>query len=465
MAGSQRGVAGPWLRLTFPPVPVPRSPSLRRRARACLWQPFTQMQAWDTEEFPVITSARGTTLVDADGNRYIDGNASLWCNVHGHRHPVIDAALKRQLGRAAHTTLLGLCHPGAIDLAERLAAIAPRGLDHVFFSDSGSEALEVALKMVFQYWRQRGSRRDTFITFGGAYHGDTLGAVSAGAISLFHGLFKPLLFPTVQVPCPYSPRDPVGAARKSLAALKRALFRRKQDVAAVVLEPVVQGAAGILPQLPGFVRAVRDLCSEAGTLLIADEVAVGFGRTGRMFACEHDGVTPDLLALGKGITAGYLPLSATLATADIYQSFLAPWHRMKQFFHGHTFAGNPLACAAALASLEVFRRERTLANLPAKIALFEKRLARFRQRPHVADVRSRGLMGAVELEASPGRAYPPEKRMGHRVILECRKRGLILRPLGDAIVLMPALAMDMRTTHRMFDVVEESLDAGTRGGR
>ncbi|MEK7468258.1 MAG: adenosylmethionine--8-amino-7-oxononanoate transaminase [Planctomycetota bacterium] len=438
----------------------PRSPSLRRRARASLWQPFTQMQSWDAEDFPVIVKARGTTLVDADGRRFIDGNASLWCNVHGHRHPAIDAALKRQLAKAAHTTLLGLCHPGAIELAERLAAIAPHGLNHVFFSDSGSEALEVALKMAFQHWRQRGGpARDTFVTFGGAYHGDTLGAVSAGAISLFHGLFKPLLFPTVQVPCPYAPRDSVGAARRSLAALKSVLHRRKRAVAAVVLEPVVQGAAGILPQPPGFVRAVRDLCSEAGTLLIADEVAVGFGRTGKMFACEHDGVTPDLLALGKGITAGYLPLSATLATDAIYESFLAPWHKMKQFFHGHTFAGNPLACAAANASLEVFRKERTLERLPAKVAVFEERLGGFRGRKHVADARSRGLMGAVELEAAPGRPYPAEKRMGHRVILECRKRGLVLRPLGDAIVVMPALAMEERTLNRIFDVLEESVDA------
>ncbi|MCC6741788.1 MAG: adenosylmethionine--8-amino-7-oxononanoate transaminase [Planctomycetia bacterium] len=439
-----------------------RSPALRRRAIARVWQPFTQMQDWETEEFPVVVSARGTTLTDADGRRYIDGNASLWCNVHGHRHPAIAGALKRQLGRAAHTTLLGLCHPGAIELAERLVEIAPPGLNHVFFSDSGSEALEVALKMAFQHWRQRGEERDTFVTFGGAYHGDTLGAVSAGAISLFHGLFRPLLFPTVQVPCPYSPRDPGGAARRSLASLEKALRTRRGRVAAVVIEPVVQGAAGILPQPPGFVAAVRELCNGAGTLLIADEVAVGFGRTGRMFACEHDGVAPDLLALGKGITSGYLPLSATLATDRIYEAFLAPWHRMRQFFHGHTFAGNPLACAAALASLDVFRRERTLDRLPAKIARFEDRLARFRGRPHVADVRSRGLMGAVEVEARPGRPFPAARRMGHRIILECRRRGVVLRPLGDAVVLMPALSMDLRTMDRMFDVLEESLPAAVR---
>lgn len=434
----------------------------RRTARTHLWQPFTQMQDWETESTPIIVSARGTTLTDADGKRYIDGNASLWCNVHGHRHPVIDAALKRQVGRAAHTTLLGLCHPGAIELAGRLAAIAPRGLNHVFFSDSGSEALEVALKMAFQHWRQRGEERDTFVTFAGAYHGDTLGAVSAGAISLFHGLFKPLLFPTVQVPCPYSPQDPEGAARRTLAALKKVLGGRRRRVAAVVLEPVVQGAAGILPQPAGFVRAVRDLCSEAGTLLIADEVAVGFGRTGRMFACEHDGVSPDLLALGKGITAGYMPLSATLATDRIYESFLAPWHRMRHFFHGHTFAGNPLACAVANASLDVFRREDTLKRLPARIAQFESRLARFRGRPNIADVRSRGLMGAVEVEARPGQPFAPARRMGHRVILECRKRGVVLRPLGDAIVVMPALAMDARVMDRLFDVLEESIPAAIR---
>ncbi|NUN51064.1 MAG: adenosylmethionine--8-amino-7-oxononanoate transaminase, partial [Candidatus Brocadiae bacterium] len=376
-----------------------RSPQLRRRSRAHLWQPFTQMQDWEKEDFPVIASARGTTLVDVDGRRYIDGNASLWCNLHGHRHPVLDAAVRAQLGRAAHTTLLGLSHPAAIDLAERLAAIAPRGLTRVFLSDSGSEALEVALKMAFQYWAQVAPRqkRRTFLTFSGAYHGDTLGAVSAGAISLFHGLFRPLLFETFQAPCPYRTDDPEGAARASLEGLKSLLRRHGRRTCAVVLEPVVQGAAGILPQPPGFVRAVRDLCSEAGTLLIADEVAVGFGRTGRMFACGHDAVTPDLLALGKGITSGMLPLSATLATDRIYGAFLAPWHRMRHFFHGHTYSGNPLACAAALATLDVFRTERTLETLPPKVALFERRMAALRAHPHVGDVRSRGLMGAVEV--------------------------------------------------------------------
>jgi adenosylmethionine-8-amino-7-oxononanoate transaminase len=430
------------------------------RARKSLWQPFTQMQSWESENFPVIASARGTMLIDTDGRRYIDGNSSLWCNVHGHRHPVIDRAVRAQLGRAAHTTLLGLTHPAAIRLSERLVALAPRGLERVFLSDSGSEAVEVALKMAFQYWRHTRPRekRSLFVTFSGAYHGDTLGSVAAGAIELFHRVFRPLLFPTAQAPCPYSASDPAGAAARSLAGLERILRTRGREACAVVLEPVVQGAAGVLPQPPGFVRGVRSLCDRFGVLLIADEVAVGFGRTGRMFACEHDGVRPDLLALGKGITGGYLALSATMATAKIFDAFLAPWHRMKQFFHGHTYAGNPLACAAAVASLDVFRKEKTLALLPAKIAVFAKRLDRIRSMPHVVDVRSCGLMGAVEVGEAPGRPYAPELRMGHRIVLACRKRGLVLRPLGDSVIVMPALAMAEGTMRRMFDLLEESLE-------
>ena len=443
----------------------PPSSGLRVRARAHLWQPFTQMQEWNEEEFPVIASARGTTLFDADGRPYIDGNSSLWCNVHGHRHPAIDRAVASQLRRAAHTTLLGLAHPAAIDLAELLSEVAPRGLTRVFLSDSGSEAVEVALKMAFQYWRQvrPSENRTKFVTFSGAYHGDTLGAVSAGAIPVFHNLFKPLLFPTIQAPCPYSPTDPVKAAGRALAELARILKTHARELCAVIVEPVVQAAAGILPQPDGFVKTVRDLCTASGVLLIADEVAVGFGRTGTLFACDRDGTTPDLMALGKGLTGGYLPLSATLATETIYSAFLAPWHEMRHFFHGHTFAGNPLACAAALASLDVFAAEKTMKKLPAKIARFERRLERFRDHPHVGDVRSRGLMGAVELVLTrPSSAYDPALRMGHRVTVECRKRGLVLRPLGDAVVLVPALSMEARTMDRMFDILEESMEAATR---
>ncbi|MBI2919491.1 MAG: adenosylmethionine--8-amino-7-oxononanoate transaminase [Planctomycetes bacterium] len=423
------------------------------------------MQEWNAEEFPVIASARGTTLFDADGRPYIDGNSSLWCNVHGHRHPALDRAVSAQLRRAAHTTLLGLAHPSAIQLAERLAGIAPRGLERVFLSDSGSEAVEVALKMAFQYWRQArpSENRTKFVTFSGAYHGDTLGAVSAGAIPTFHNLFKPLLFPTIQAPCPYSPTDPQKAGARALAQLARILKTHARELCAVVLEPVVQAAAGILPQPDGFVKTVRDLCTASGVLLIADEVAVGFGRTGTLFACNRDGTAPDLLVLGKGLSGGYLPLSATLASETIYGAFLAPWHEMRHFLHGHTFAGNPLACAAALASLDVFAKEKTMKKLPAKVSRFERRLEKFRGHPHVGDVRSRGLMGAVELvRARPASPYEPALRMGHRVTIECRARGLILRPLGDAVVLVPALSMEARTMDRMFDILEESMEAATR---
>jgi adenosylmethionine-8-amino-7-oxononanoate aminotransferase len=340
--------------------------------RRHLWHPFTQQQAWCADDPPiVIDHAEGTNLYDTEGRAYIDGVSSLWCNVHGHRHPAIDAAVQDQLGRVAHSTMLGLSHEPAIVLAEKLAALAPDPLTRVFYSDSGSTAVEVALKMAFQWWAQRGQpQRTQFVCLQNAYHGDTVGAVSVGGIDLFHSVYRPLLFGTHQA----SAADP--------AHLETLLDAHGDGVAAVILEPLVQGAAGMLMQPPGFLRRVRELCDRHRVLLICDEVATGFGRTGTMFACQQENVAPDLLCVGKGLTGGYLPLAATLTTEAIYQGFLGAPDEFRTFFHGHTYTGNPLACAAGIATLELFEREQTLQALQPKIELLTRLLhQRWRSSP------------------------------------------------------------------------------------
>ncbi len=412
---------------------------------AHLWHPFTQQQDWLAEEPLMIEGAEGSELIDAEGNRYLDGVSSLWCNVHGHRHPLIDRAIRDQLERVAHSTMLGLSHPRAAELASRLVAIAPPGLDRVFYSDSGSTAVEVALKMAFQYWQHRGGqhvRRTSFICLREAYHGDTVGSVSVGGIDLFHSAFGPLLFKAHRA----EPGD--------IDDIARLLARHEEEVAAVIVEPLVQGAAGILTHPPGYLRAVRELTERHGVLLICDEVATGFGRTGTMFACEQERVAPDLLCVAKGLTGGYMPLAATLATEWIYEAFLADHAEFKTFFHGHTYTGNPLACAAALASLEVFRRERTLVRLRPKIRLLAESLADVQLMPEVREVRQCGLMVGIDLGE-----HDPSARMGHRVTLEARKRGVIVRPLGDVVVLMPPLSISLKDLRRLVEVTAESITA------
>ena len=415
--------------------------------RAHLWHPFTQQQGWCEEEPPlVIARAQGTTLYDTEGRAYIDGVSSLWCNVHGHCHPDIDAAIRAQLGRVAHSTMLGLSHEPAIELAERLLAVAPPGLARVFYSDSGSSAVEVALKMAYQWWAQQGqAQRTAFVCLQNAYHGDTLGAVSVGGIELFHSLYRPLLFETWQAPA------------DDYAQLGALLAQRSERVAAVIVEPLVQGAAGMLMQPPGYLRRVRELCDEHGVLLICDEVATGFGRTGRMFACEHERVSPDLLCVGKGLTGGYLPLAATLTTERIYEGFLGRFDEFRSFFHGHTYTGNPLACAAGIASLETFEREQTLARLQPKIELLTRLLEqRVAKLPPVAEVRQRGFMVGVELTH-----HPAHERAGHRVALAARRRGAVIRPLGDVIVLMPPLSISEHDLRRLVAITASAIAEST----
>jgi len=412
--------------------------------RAYLWHPFTQQRGWTAEHPVIVERGEGTDLIDVDGNRYIDGVSSLWCNVHGHAHPRIDAAVRDQLGKVAHSTMLGLSHRPAIELAQRLVELTPPGLTRVFYSDSGSTATEIALKMAFQYWRQRGEDRRRFVALRMAYHGDTIGSVSVGGIDLFHAMYEPLLFETLKA----EPGDVHG--------MDRLLAEHGGEVAAVIMEPLVQGAAGMLLHPPGYLRAVRELCDRHGVLLILDEVATGFGRTGTMFACEQEGVAPDLMCLAKGITGGYLPLAATLATEEIYEGFLGEHEELRTFFHGHTYTGNPLACAAALATLDVFREERTLERLQPKIDLLAELLHPVWAHAAVRQVRRRGFMVGVELVP-----HPLAERIGHRVTLEARRRGAIIRPLGDVVVLMPPLSISQEDLRRLVGITAEAIEAAT----
>jgi adenosylmethionine-8-amino-7-oxononanoate aminotransferase len=432
--------------------------------RTHVWHAFTQMAEY--EPF-VVERGEGCLITDVDGNEYIDGVSSLWCNIHGHRHPKIDAAVRQQLDKVAHVTNLGSSNPTTIRLARRLAELAPSGLPHVFFSDDGATAVEVAIKMAFQYWRQRPDPRPQktcHLALGEAYHGDTLGSVSVGGVERFHAMFRPLLFETLRLPAPDSYRTPPGVAgeelcRYHLEKLDRLLAEQHRRIAALVIEPLVQAAAGMIMHPPGYLRGVRELTRKHDVLLIADEVAVGFGRTGRMFACEHEGVTPDLLCLAKGLTGGYLPMAATLAGEEIWQAFLGTYAESKTFYHGHTYGGNPLAAAAALATLDVFEEERTLEQLPAKIARLAERLARLARLPHVGNVRQRGMIAAIELvrDVATKEPYPWEERRGLRVCDHARREGVWLRPLGSVIVIMPPLAITLEQLDRIAGAVERGI--------
>ena len=433
--------------------------------RQIVWHPFTQMAEYEPL---ILERAEGCVLYDIDGRQYLDGVSSLWCNVHGHRHPRIDAAIREQLERVAHVTLLGASHPAAIQLAKRLVDLAPDGLDHVFFSDDGATAVEVALKMAFQYWRQCREPRPEktcYVALGDAYHGDTVGSVSVGGVERFHAMFRPLLFETLRVPAPDTYRTPAGVSADDLLGhhlrlLENVLRDQHQRIAALVIEPLVQAAAGILVHPPGYLRGVRELTRRYDVLLITDEVAVGMGRTGRMFACEHERVAPDLLCIAKGLTGGYLPLAATLASETIWQAFLGSYAESRSFFHGHTYGGNPLGAAAALATLDVFEDEQTLERLPAKIARLAEHLARMARLPQVGHVRQCGLMAGIELvrDRATKEPYPWAEQRGMRVCQAAREAGVLLRPLGNVVVIMPPLAIELG----QLDRIAEAVEAGTR---
>ncbi len=413
-----------------------------------IWHPFTQMKDWLLEEPLVIEEAKGSYIKDTNGRWYLDGVSSLWVNVHGHRHPTIDAAIKKQINQLSHSTLLGLSNPPAVELAKKLVEIAPEGLKKVFYSDNGSTAVEVAVKMAYQYWQNKGNgEKRKIIHLENSYHGDTLGSMSVGGISLFHKVYKDLIFETIAISAPFDRN------------LKKLFERRADEIAAIIVEPLVQAAAGMLLWPSGILKGIEKLCRAHNVFLIADEVATGFGRTGKMFACEHEDVHPDFLCLAKGLTGGYLPLAATLTTQKVFNGFLFDYKDQKTFFHGHTYTGNPLACAAALANLEIFKKEDTLAGLSPKIKYLAKSLKKFYNLSHVGEVRQKGFMVGIELikDKAANVPYDWQEKIGIRVCREIKKHGVILRPLGNVIVLMPPLSISLGDLEKLLSKTYETI--------
>ena len=441
---------------------------LRTWDRETVWHAFTQMRNY--EPF-IIEKAYGCTLVDIDGREFIDGVSSLWCNVHGHRHPQLNAAIHAQLDKVAHVTSLGMSNPTTICLARRLVDLAPTGLEHVFFSDDGATAVEVALKMAFQYWRQCPQpqpEKTKYIAFADAYHGDTLGSVSVGGVARFHEMFKPLLFDVIRLPAPVVYRRPPDVSEHELCRyyldqLEQELQRQHQQIAALVIEPLVQAAAGMRVQPDGYLNGVRELTQKYNVLLIADEVAVGMGRTGTMLACEQENVSPDFLCLAKGLTGGYSPLAATLTTRRIWEAFLGDYSESKTFFHGHTFGGNPLGAAVALASLDVFLEENTLSKLAGKIEQLGKHLARIGQMDHVGNVRQKGLIAGIELvqDRETDTPFPWQEAHGMQVCQHALSLGVWLRPLGNVIVIMPPLSIELQQLDQIANAVEQGIQVVT----
>jgi len=462
---------------TAPATPSPEL--LEAWDREHVWHAFTQMAEYEPL---LIERGDGVYLFDTAGNRYLDGSASMWCNVHGHRHPRLDAAVRRQLANVAHTTNLGLSNPTTVELARRLVEIAPEGLTKVFFSGDGSSATEAALKIAFQYHLQTGGAgerpRTRYVALGEAYHGDTLGAIGVGGVDRFTSIFAPLTFEAIRLPTPGLPAGPLptadggprtdpsgqaATAAETLVRLERLLTDQHHPIAALIMEPLVQAAGGILVHPPGFLRAVRDLTRRHGVPLILDEIAVGFGRTGTMFACEQEEVSPDVLCLGKGLTAGYLPMAATLTTDAIWQAFLGSHADGRAFYHGHTFGGNPLAAAVALESLAVFRDEAVLERLPALIAQLASQLESLALLPHVGGIRQCGLMAGIDLVADKrtGRPYPWQDRTGTRACLAARGHGALLRQLGDTVVIMPPLSISAAELDALVTAAAAGIEAVT----
>jgi adenosylmethionine-8-amino-7-oxononanoate aminotransferase len=447
---------------------------LEEADRRYIWHPFTQMKEWALERPVIISEGKDCFLKDIYGRWYLDGVSSIWVNIHGHRKKELDEAVKGQVDRIAHSTLLGLSNVPAVRLAEGLVRLMDSSfgkdtLTRVFYSDNGSTAVEVALKMAFQYWLHKGVEgRDSFLSLENAYHGDTLGAVSVGGIDVFHEAFRPLLFKTYRAPSPYCYRceladNPEDCGMLCLGEMEKTLKEHSQEIAAVIVEPLIQAAGGMITSPPGYLRGVRELCTKYDVLMIADEVATGFGRTGRMFACEHESVVPDIICLSKGITGGYMPLAVTISTEEVYKAFLGEYRELKTFFHGHSYTGNPLGCACALACLEVFEKEETLKLLKPKIKLLEAWLREAGGLPHVGEARNAGLMAGVELvkDKKTKEPYPYEEKMGYRAAYRAREDGVMIRPIGNVLIIMPPLAISAENLKRMLDVIRLSIEKNT----
>jgi adenosylmethionine-8-amino-7-oxononanoate aminotransferase len=442
---------------------------LKNIDRHHIWHPFTQMQDYAGSDQLIIERGEGSYLYDTDGKRYLDAFSSVWCNVHGHRVKEIDDAIRDQLDHVGHSTLLGATNIPATRLARKLVDLTPKGLEHVFYSDSGATAVEIALKMAFQYWQQREDpqpKKTRFLHLTASYHGDTIGAVSVGGIDLFHQIYRPLLFESISTPAPHPYRcsfcsDECVCNKGCLKALEETLDRQSDEIAAFLIEPLVQAAGGMMIHPEGYLQDAARLCRDHDVLLIADEVATGFGRTGKMFACEHEKVTPDILCLGKGLTGGYLPVAATVATTEIYRAFLGDYEDQKTFFHGHTFTGNPIGCAAAIASIDLFDQKSIFAEQEAKIVHISRRLGELKDHPHIGDIRHLGMIIAIELVANlqSRRPYAWEDRIGLKVCDRAREHGVLIRPLGNTIVLMPPLSISQTEIDEMLDVTFDSIQS------
>lgn len=482
-----------------------------------IWHPFTQMKEWADEQQIIIAEGRDCHLIDTEGKAYLDGVSSLWVNIHGHRKKEIDDAIKAQIDKISHSTLLGLSNLPAIELAEKLVKIIessantngangaqtasrpvtgdllpppsppwqgwekgeacrrdrqaykPSALTRVFYSDNGSTSVEVALKMAFQYWRHKGAAgKERFLSLNNGYHGDTIGAVSVGGVDIFHSAFGPLLFKTYKAPSPYCYRCELDMKYPDcrlacLSKMEAILRSHHEEIAALIIEPFVQAAGGMIVSPPGYLKGARELCARHNVLFIADEVATGFGRTGKMFACEHESVVPDMICLSKGITGGYLPLAATVASEEIYNAFLGEFKDLKTFFHGHSYTGNPLGCAAALACLGIFEKEKTIEGLRPKIEALEEWLKEISVMDHVGDTRNKGLMAGVELvmDKETKKPYPWEQKMGRRVCLYVREKGILIRPLGNVVVIMPPLSISIGDLRYMLDAIKDAIGAVT----
>ncbi len=455
-----------------------------------IWHPFTQMKEWVEEEPIIISEGRDCFIKDVYGRWYLDGVSSLWVNIFGHKKKQIDDAIKDQLDRIAHSTLLGLSNVPAIRLAEKLVQMVQKALplhppfdkgglsrsssrlNKVFYSDNGSTAVEVSIKMAFQYWKHKGVEgRNSFLSLRNAYHGDTIGAVSVGGIDIFHKTFEPLLFKTYKAPSPYCYRcelckEHIDCKLACLDTMEEILKAHSDEIAALIIEPLIQAAGGMITSPPGYLRGVRELCNRYDILMIADEVATGFGRTGRIFACEHEEVVPDIMCLSKGITGGYVPLAATLATDAIYQAFLGEFRDLKTFFHGHSYTGNPLACAAAIVCLELFEKEEVLKSLQTKIDILQAWLKEALGMKHVGDVRNAGMMAGVELvrDKTTKEPYSWEEKMGWKVAYHARENGVFIRPLGNVVVIMPPLSISEQNLRQLLKVIGDSIDSVTKRG-
>jgi adenosylmethionine---8-amino-7-oxononanoate aminotransferase len=429
---------------------------LLEKNRRYLWNPFTQMKTYLAEEPIVIERGEGVKLFDVNGVEYYDGNSSLWVNVHGHNRPELNEAIARQLDTVAHSTLLGMANVPAIELAERLVGLTPNRHQKVFFSDSGATAVEIGLKVAFAYWRRVGRpEKSLFVAFDNGYHGDTIGSMSVGGIDLFHSEFGPLLFECERVTFPHAYRFPgteEECARASLAELERLFGEQARRIACLVVEPLVQAAAGMRMMPAGFLRELELLCREHDVLLLADEVATGFGRTGELFACEHEDVEPDIMTLGKGLTGGYLPVAATLASDAIYDAFYGDFAELKALYHGHSFTGNQLGCSVALASLDLFEQDRLVEHVQESSRLVAHLLEPIAALPGVGDVRQRGLMVGVELLVDDWR-----DRTGQRVCARARELGMLTRPLGDVVVFMPPLVSDADDLEAMVSILHDAI--------